>query len=414
MSRVLTAAVSLSVALGLALLFATTTGAQPRVGGRRNAGAALDAGAQRGADASAKADATDAATDAGATDAAASAATEPDAAEMIWASCQEHVPSEASRPKLVEQFPERALAGHAMALHVTVEHGKGEIVFPAGLQIQTSGDAARAMAEAGFVVPNADGGSGPSTRTRMEADHAVTDVVLSFVALPPKPGRYPMVLPPVPITLSRASGELVTVCTSPHRVLVEDPTSNEPEAMPKNNPPARAQRELWTLARDLTYGLLIGAAVAALATWLILRWLRRPKPILPPPPPRPAWETALSELNALRRSGLVAAGQGTELIDKTSDVVRRYLGGLYGFDGIESTTDEVLHTLRVRHTVSATMHAVTQHLRWCDLVKFARVTPTAEDCGRVLDEAEAVVHTTMPHAAGEQPPPVPTTAGGAS
>ncbi len=366
------------------------------------AAAGLSWAADAGKDAAAMPDAVASGSDAGDPDAVT------DAPLQIWSSCIEHVPSEASRPKLTEEFPERGLAGHAMVLRVSVEHGKGETVFPAGLQIQA--DAARALAESGLVVPSPDGGSGPSITTRAVGDHAATDVVISFVALPPKPGRHVLMLPPLPITLARASGEIVTVCTMPHRVVVDDPIANEPEPMPKLNPPPRHQRELWTLARDVSYGLLVGAVIAAVATWLILRWLRRPRPLPPPPPPRPPWETALSELAELRGAGLVAAGQMTELIDRASDIVRRYLGQLYGFDGIESTTDEVLQSLRSRVLDKTTALAVAQLLSWSDLVKFARVAPTPDDCTRVLDESEQVVRSTIPQVAAPPTPPAPPSA----
>jgi hypothetical protein len=326
-----------------------------------------------------------------------------DLGDKVWASCTEHVPSEASRPKLQESFAARALAGHAIPLRIAVEHGKGETVFPAGLQIQTASDAVRALGEAGFWIPSPDGGAGPSLTTRIVGDRALTDVVISFVALPPKPGRHVQVLPPVPITIARASGELVTVCTAPHRVTIDDPIANVPEAMPKPNPPMRQQRELWTLARDMTYGLLVGAAVAALVTWLVLWWLRRPRPAPPPTPPRPPWEIAFEELAALRGSGLMAAAQLTEFIDKGSDIVRKYLGLLYGFDGIESTTHELLKSLRQRTSVVTGFEGIASLLNWCDLVKFARVTPTTDDCNRVLQEAEQIVRSTMPQPGGAAP-----------
>jgi hypothetical protein len=334
--------------------------------------------------------------------AAASSAGPPDASDpgdaepRVWASCVEHVPSEAARPKLTDTFPERATAGWAAALRVRIEHGKGETVLPSGMQLQLGSEAARAIAEAGFTIPSPDGGSGPTLTTRFEGERGVSELLLPLVALPPAPGRHQLVLPPVPVAVARASGEVITVCTAPHRVLVEDPIANVPEAAPKPNPAARPQREVWTLARDVAAGVLAGACVAALATWLVLRWLRRPRPLPPPPPPRPPWEIALSELEALRASGLVAAGQLAEHDDRVSDTVRRYLGALYGFDGIESTTDEVLQHLRRAAGRMPQLDEVTAMLRDCDLVKFAKVTPTPEDCRELWQRAERLVRETMP------------------
>lgn len=324
---------------------------------------------------------------------------EVEAGAKIWAGCIEHVPTETLRPITDESLPERGLAGHAIPLRVTVRHGKGETVFPAGFQVQQGTDTARALEEAGFWLPSPDGGSAPSITTRFEGDRAVTDVVIPFVALPSRPGRNTLVLPPLPIALARASGDIVTVCTAPHRLVVEDPIANEPDAAPRGNPPPRRQRELWTAARNVAYGLIGGAAAAFLITWLFLRWLHRPKPAAPPPSPRPPWELAFEEIQALRGAGLVQAGQLAEHVDRVSDITRRYLGLRYGFNGIESTTDEVLQSLGRAVPSAPTATAIAVLLCDCDLVKFARMAPTTEDCWRMLQDVERIVIETMPRVA---------------
>jgi hypothetical protein len=325
-------------------------------------------------------------------------------AGRVWASCVEHVPEGALRPKLTNTFPARGLAGHALTLQVQLEHGLGETVLPNGFHIQGDSDAARALATAGFVLPDPKGGSGPTLSRREEPDKAFTDVQIHFLSLPEKPGRHELTLPPIPIAVTRASGEYLTLCTTPHTIVIDEPIANEPEAAPQGNPPPRPQREVWTLARDLTYGGLIGALAAALIALLILWWRRRPKPPIPPPPPRPPWEVALEALQDLRRAQLVAEGKRAEHVDQVSDVVRVYLGARFGFDGIESTTDEVLQALRRIQPPLLVFDDVRRLLQDSDLVKFARWSPTDEDCEQVLDTAERIVRATMPEVG--PPPPV--------
>jgi hypothetical protein len=306
------------------------------------------------------------------------------------------VPEGAARPKLTETFPNKGLAGWALPLRVQLEHGLGETVLPNGFAIQRDSDAAKALKEAGFTLPTLDGGANPSLSREQAAQNATTTVLIPFVALPTKPGRHELELPPIPIAVSRASGEMLTLCTQPHRVTVDEPIANQAEPVPKDNPPPRPQREVWTLARDLTAGLLIGALAATLLALLIRWWRRRPKPPVPPPPPRPAWEVAFEELDAIRGARLVEAGQLAEHLDRVSDTVRRYLGGRYGFEGIESTTDEVLSSLRRLAPKLALFDDVRRMLQDCDLVKFARLAPTEADCLAALDQAERVVRETMP------------------
>ncbi len=328
-------------------------------------------------------------------------------APRVWASCVEPLPPGAARPVLRESFPSRGQAGWALPLVVEVAHGGGETVLPQGFRLQGDADAARAVSEAGFVLPDADGGAGPTLHTQAGDAGASTRVEVSFVPLPKEPGRHTLTLPPVPIAVARASGEMVTVCTAPHVVVIDDPTASTPDARPRRNPEGRRQLEEWTLAKQLTIGALVGAALAALAAWLLARWRRRPKPVVPPPPPRPPWEVALEELDAVRHAGLVAQGRGTEHIDRVSDAVRRYLGGRYGFDGLETTTDEMTALLRRVDPPVAPLASILGFLFECDLVKFARRKPTDEDCARVLELGEAIVHATLPHLAAPAAAPPP-------
>ncbi|MET0594512.1 MAG: hypothetical protein ABW133_17560, partial [Polyangiaceae bacterium] len=305
-------------------------------------------------------------------------------------------PSGATRPVMKESFPQRATSGYAAALEVPIEHGKGETVLPQGFQVQSSGAAARTLQEAGFVLPDVDGGAGPVRTTETTQTGATTKVSIPVLVLPKEPGRNRMLLPPLPIAVARASGELLTLCTAPHPVLVEDPTAQAPDAKPLPNPPPRQQIEEWTLAKQLTIGALIGGVIAAIAAWLVARWMRRPRPVPPPPPPRPPWEVALEELFAVRHAGLAREARYAEHYDRISDAVRKYLGGRYGFDGLETTTREMTAILRRVQPQVYDLPVILGFLDECDLVKFARFTPSDEDCNRVLDQAEHIVRVTVP------------------
>jgi hypothetical protein len=335
--------------------------------------------------------------------------------ERAWASCTEHIPPGATRPVVKESFPARAVSGYAVPLEVSIEHGKGETVLPQGFQFQSSGAAARSLQEAGFIFPEVDGGAGPTLATSATPSGASTKLSIPVLLLPKEPGRNRMMLPPVPIAVARASGELLTICTAPHAVLVEDPTASTPDAKPHPNPAPRQQVEEWTLAKQLTLGALAGAVLAAIAAFLVGRWMRRPRPLPPPPPPRPPWEVALEELFAIRYAGLAKEARYAEHYDRVSDAVRKYLGGRYGFDGLETTTHEMTAILKRVQPAVYELPVILGFLDECDLVKFARFTPSDEDCTRVLDQAEQIVRITVPPQLLAPPPTarVPASAGGA-
>lgn len=334
---------------------------------------------------------------------------DPPDAGTVWASCVERLPDGATRPKLTEVFPNRGTSGWAAPLEITVVHGKGETVMPSGMAASRSSDAYKALEEAGFVLPDPDGGAGPTVTVEPGEAQSTTKVTVSFVPLPKNPGRNVMMLPPVPVTIARASGELITVCTTPHPILVEDPIVNELDPQVRPNPPGRPQREEWEAAKKVAIGVLVGAILTAIGAWLFARWAKRPKPEIVVPPKLP-WIEALEELEAVRTSALIAEGKTDVYFDRVSDCVRKYLGARYGFDGLESTTHEMERTLaRVRPPVRG-LDTISRFLEECDLVKFARVVPTENDCLASLERGITIVKNTTPNTTPASAPKAETEA----
>jgi hypothetical protein len=317
------------------------------------------------------------------------------------AECVETGPAGAERPQLVDAFPSRGTSGYAATLHVVVSHGKGETVLPHGLELQTTSDTAKALKEAGFALPDQTG-DGQARLATSDADPKTgrrqTVIDLPLVALPEKPGRRTLVLPGLPISIARASSDVITVCTKPHTIVVEDPIASTPGAQPQPNPTPRVQREEWTsLKRGLAWGAA-GVAAGGILAWLFYRWTKRPKPVVPPPPPRPPWDVALERLYEVRHAGLLETKRFAEFFDRVNDAVRECLGARYGFDGLESTTDETIEALRRVSQLRVPLPEVVAFLQECDLVKFADVTPSTEACTRALGDAERVVRATIPTA----------------
>lgn len=350
--------------------------------------------------------------DAASTDAAPTADVRPRDAGPIFNTCVERIPEGKRAPKLSQRVPRRGTSGWAAVLRVAVEHGKGETVLPNGFQVQLDTDAYRALEKAGWVLPDPEGGSGPIVETTTKGERSTTKLDIAFVALPEEPGRQTLVLPPLPIAIERASGEVITLCTRPERIVIEDPIANTPDAKPKDNPSPRRQKELWETARDVSIAALIALAVGALAAWLIIWWRRRPKVEPPPPPPRPPWVVALEELDAIRTAGLIETERFEEHFDRVSNAIRRYLGDRYGFDGLESTTREM--TLELRRIVPpvAVLEEIERFLGHADLVKFARLTPSEAECTGALELGERIVRATIPPRP-DPSAPAPATADGA-
>ncbi len=309
--------------------------------------------------------------------------------------CVERIPTGKERPKFTEKIASRAVSGHALTLEVVLDHGKGETVLPTGFHLLSDSAEAKALEREGFALPDAEGAAGPKLTRTEQGERATTSVRISVVPLPPKPGRHELVLPPLPIAISRASGELLTVCTAPHVVSVEDPVANTPNPVPRGNPAARRQLEIWTAAKHAAFIALVALVFGALAALVISRWLRRPKRLPPPPPPRPPWDVALEALHDIRHAGLTREGRFAEVFDRVSDVLRRYLGDRYGYDGLESTTREALGSLRRVTPPIDDLQGIEAFMRDADLVKFARLTPSEGECLDLLSRAEQIVTRTI-------------------
>lgn len=314
--------------------------------------------------------------------------------------CVEQIPSGMQRPVIMSSFPAKGMSGYAVTIKVDVEHGKGETVLPHGLELQASSEAAKELATAGFTLPDQDGGAHArlTANPAPRPDRASTTIELPLLVLPKEPGRHTFMLPRLPIAISRASGDIAVVCTRPHSIVIQDPTASTPEAEPKGNPAPRPQREEWSALKRALGWSALGVALGSILGFLIYRWMKRPKVVPPPPPPRPPWELALEQLDEVRHAGLLEMQRYGDYFDRVSDAVRAYLGARYDFDGLETTTPEMIRALQRAPVFGLSLPEVIAFLQECDLVKFANLTPTRDECERILAMGEHIVRSTTPMA----------------
>lgn len=229
----------------------------------------------------------------------------------------------------------------------------------------------------------------------LEQDHG-RRFVFTLELLAFEPGEH--TIGPVRLRVVTADGTIGHVSTEPLTVTVGSLIGNEPNAeLAPPTEPVRVMEEDYTLAwiaGAIGVILLLAVIMMLVARW----WARREKPLPPPPPPRPAWEVAMERLEALRRTlaDRMAAADVVGWADELSDTVREYLGRRYGFDGLESTTDEVISRLRKIQPVGISVEEVASMLGDCDLVKFAKATPEEQECEQLLASATNLVRRTRP------------------
>lgn len=150
------------------------------------------------------------------------------------------------------------------------------------------------------------------------------------------------------------------------------------------------------LVRSLLWlWLLLGLAALVVAAVLIRRALRRraarPRAL---EPSETFDELALRRLRELRDGARWRKGEGRAAIFALSEIVRAYLGERLQFNALDLTSEELLAALRHRRLPGLHFEELLDELRWQDLVKFARVEPSGEECLRALDRAESLVRHT--------------------
>jgi hypothetical protein len=217
-----------------------------------------------------------------------------------------------------------------------------------------------------------------------------------FRAAAYEPGE--LELPAIEVTYLGPAGEVKAARTAPLAIKIASLIANEPEPALKD---AATTVSVMEENRIPLYagGALLAAGVGALITFFIVRKLRARRGERPGPPPRPAHEIALERLDRLGAYGFLENADNRPFYFAVSEVIRDYLGARYGFDSLEMTTDELIAELK-RHAGRELgvlpFGEIQAWLSACDLVKFAKVSPTANEARGALESAILIVTTTRP------------------
>jgi hypothetical protein len=324
-----------------------------------------------------------------------------DAGPPPASACSESIPQGAEKPTLIEKVVAHAKAGELVTLSVAVRHAAGEEAtlpadLPAIVRSTTGPDGAVRIAE------ESSWGRGAAPKAIPDSNdpkHATTLLEIPFVVLSTSIPRATFTLPPLRVILLRKGGGDMSVCTSTHEIAIDQPIASTPDPWPRPNPPSVPQitrdEKMQQLVEWSAIALLAGAALMAAFFW----WRRRPK-AAPAPAPAPApWTVALKDIHAARDAFLTGKLATKPYFDRISDAVRVYLGRVYGFDGIDMTTDEILSRLK-RLIVPVPIGEVTDFLGACDLVKFAGMQPPVDEGSTAAEMALGLVRATSPHGQG--------------
>ncbi|MBI4430930.1 MAG: hypothetical protein HY587_04365 [Candidatus Omnitrophica bacterium] len=116
-----------------------------------------------------------------------------------------------------------------------------------------------------------------------------------------------------------------------------------------------------------------------------------------PPPPRPAHELALEELDRIEQMDLIAKRQIKEYYYLVSNCLRKYLEDRFGIRAPEQTTEEFLDSVTKGQLLDGRfVNILKEYLAHCDLVKYAKMMPTAEEIRKALETTRHFIEETKP------------------
>ncbi len=124
------------------------------------------------------------------------------------------------------------------------------------------------------------------------------------------------------------------------------------------------------------YWLIAGVLILAgiIAWWL---WRRRRKTLVPEPVRViPAWEVALTSLEAMRQEIDPATDGGRLWYFRLSEILRRYFDQRYGWSSIDETTSQLLRRLSNAPFDSQHQERVKEFFREADRIRYAKTPAT--------------------------------------
>jgi hypothetical protein len=133
--------------------------------------------------------------------------------------------------------------------------------------------------------------------------------------------------------------------------------------------------------------------MAAIAVVWLLLYKRRVKKLIRIF--KPAHEIAYARLRSLVALNLVEAGRLKEFYESISSILRHYIEDRFNLHAPERTTEEFLVELQSTNVLAPSDKEVLgEFLTHCDLVKFAKHDPTAEQIQRTFDLVKDFIERT--------------------
>ena len=204
-------------------------------------------------------------------------------------------------------------------------------------------------------------------------------------------------VPPIAAEFTTPEGVTGTISTAPVVITVGGVGADAEGAELQDIAPPIAFGGITLFQVLVVLGILL--LVAGLIAWIMLRG-KKTRPVVEQPVPKiPAGVRARQRLDAVRDGDMIPRDRRREFATEVSEILREYLDGRFGMGAVHMTTWEILEACRAHDGTAAHTERVNAIQRGCDLVKFARYEPPAEEMRETLAHAYALVEATEPRLA---------------
>jgi hypothetical protein len=206
-------------------------------------------------------------------------------------------------------------------------------------------------------------------------------------------------VPDFPLTYVDLQGRVETMQVEGRAFSVDSLLANEADPQRQGEDPPISLEYPNELAETIIYVVALVVILAIALALILVAIVTRKKPIVvaPPVPPHLRAFEALDEL-ARRRHDMIEAGQFQDYYVELTEVAKGYVEDRFGFEALDRTTDEIRRDLgRAAERIAPLRAAdLISFLQECDLVKFARFAPPADETEEALGTVRRMVEDTVP------------------
>lgn len=149
----------------------------------------------------------------------------------------------------------------------------------------------------------------------------------------------------------------------------------------------------WAEVKEIVLYGAIGALILAIVIYLVIKFIKSRRAKIAARPAEPPHITAIRELEKLHSEKLPQAARYKEYYSRMTDTIRTYIENRYAIQAMEMTTPQIVEAINeVNHAKVVAL--LSDLFTTSDLVKFAKWTPSVDECEEAFQTAYYYVEET--------------------